>query len=69
VVIRGVIRGQSENLGILSQGRLEEEIFTAEELFCTMIRERVIGKAEHTPQRNNFRNASRESGNSVFTKR
>jgi hypothetical protein len=48
---------------------MEEEAFTADELFYGMIWERAIGKAGQTPQRNNVRNSSRESGNSVFMKR
>ena len=44
-------------------------MFTTYELSYGMIREKVIGKAEQTPQHNNVRNSGRESGNSVFMKR
>ena len=62
-------RGQSENLGILSQGRLEEEVFTADQLFYGMIRESAIGKPGQTPQYNNIRNSGHEGGDFVFMKK
>jgi hypothetical protein len=44
-------------------------VFTADELFYGMIRERVIGKAEQTPQYNNIRNSGHEGGDFVFMKK
>ncbi len=47
----------------------EERVFTADELFYGGIRERVIGKAEQTPQYNNIRNSGHEGGDFVFMKK
>jgi hypothetical protein len=47
----------------------EEKVFTADELFYGVIRERVIGKAEQTPQYNNIRNSGHEGGDFVFIKK
>ena len=47
----------------------EEKTFTADELFYGVIRERVIGKAEQTPQYNNIRNSGHEGGDFVFMKK
>ena len=46
-----------------------EKFFTADELFYGVIRERVIGKAEQTPQYNNIRNSGHEGGDFVFIKK
>lgn len=48
---------------------MEERVFTADELFLGVIRERVIGKAEQTPQYNNIRNSGHEGGDFVFMKK
>ena len=48
---------------------MEEKVFTADELFYGVIRERVIGKAEQTPQYNNIRNSGHEGGDFVFIKK
>jgi septum formation inhibitor MinC len=48
---------------------MEERVFTADELFYGVIRERVIGKAEQTPQYNNIRNSGHEGGDFVFMKK
>ena len=46
-----------------------EKVFTADEIFYGVIRERVIGKADQTPQYNNIRNSGHEGGDFVFIKR
>jgi WD40 repeat protein len=48
---------------------VDENVFTADELFYGMIRERVIGKADQTPQYNNIRNSGHEGGDFVFIKK
>jgi len=48
---------------------IDEKVFTADEIFYGVIRERVIGKAEQTPQYNNIRNSGHEGGDFVFIKR
>jgi hypothetical protein len=48
---------------------IEGMVFTADELFYGTIRERVIGKAEQTPQYNNIRNSGHEGGDFVFMKK
>ena len=48
---------------------IDEKLFTADELFYGIIRERVIGKADQTPQYNNIRNSGHEGGDFVFIKR
>ena len=46
-----------------------EKVFTADEIFYGVIRERVIGKADQTPQYNNIRNSGHEGGDFVFIRR
>ena len=46
-----------------------EKVFTADEIFYGVIRERVIGKADRTPQYNNIRNSGHEGGDFVFIRR
>jgi hypothetical protein len=48
---------------------IDEKVFTADEIFYGVIRERVIGKAEQTPQYNNIRNSGHEGGDFVFIRR
>jgi len=48
---------------------IDEKVFTADELFYGVMRERVIGKAEQTPQYNNIRNSGHEGGDFVFIRR
>lgn len=48
---------------------MDEKVFTADEIFYRVIRERVIGKADQTPQYNNIRNSGHEGGDFVFIKR
>lgn len=48
---------------------IDEKVFTADEIFYGVIRERVIGKADQTPQYNNLRNSGHEGGDFVFIKR
>jgi hypothetical protein len=48
---------------------MDEKVFTADEIFYGVIRERVIGKADQTPQYNNIRNSGHEGGDFVFIKR
>jgi hypothetical protein len=48
---------------------IDEKVFTADEIFYGVVRERVIGKADQTPQYNNIRNSGHEGGDFVFIKR
>lgn len=48
---------------------MDEKVFTADEIFYGVIRERVIGKADQTPQYNNIRNSGHDGGDFVFIRR
>jgi hypothetical protein len=48
---------------------VDEDIFTADELFYSFVREKVIGRSEQTPEYNNIRNSGHEGGDFVFMKK
>lgn len=53
-------------IGILD---MEKDIFTAEELYISHIKEKVAGKAAQTPEYNPLRNSGHEGGDFVFIRK
>jgi uncharacterized caspase-like protein len=49
--------------------QIDKDVFTAEELFYSFIRERVAGRASQTPEYNPLRNSGHESGDFVFVRK
>lgn len=48
---------------------IEKDIFTAEEFYINHIKEKVLGKAEQTPEYNPLRNSGHENGDFVFIRK